>query len=100
MSYILGGGNVWLKCNLSTKSNMVDSNHIYNVYIVLYKYYHNPSLGLATKARANKGAGQEWSPRVKFHVPESVRKCERMNPTHSQVSSHFGSWSLDGLLNL
>jgi hypothetical protein len=40
---------------------------------------HNPSLGLTTKAKACKGAGQE--------------ECERM-------CSHFGSWSPDGLLNL
>jgi hypothetical protein len=33
-------------------------------------YYHNPSLGLATKARACKVAGQEGSPGVK----ESVRE--------------------------
>jgi hypothetical protein len=32
----------------------------------------NPSLGLVTKARACKGVGQEGSPRITFHVPESV----------------------------
>jgi hypothetical protein len=37
-------------------------------------------LGFVTKARACKGAGQEWSPRVTFHVPESVGTCEGMNP--------------------
>jgi hypothetical protein len=40
----------------------------------------NPSFGLATKARAYKGAGQEWIPRVTFHAPKSVGKCEGMNP--------------------
>jgi hypothetical protein len=44
------------------------------------KYYHNPSLGLATKARACKVAGQEGSPGVTSHAPESVGKCEGMNP--------------------
>ncbi len=29
-----------------------------------------------------------------------ARKCEGMNPPHSQVSSHFGSWNPNGLLNL
>ncbi len=40
----------------------------------------NPSLGLVTKTRACKGANQEWSPRVTFHVPKSVGECEGMNP--------------------
>jgi hypothetical protein len=40
---------------------------------------HNPSLGLATKARVCKGAGQEGSPWVTSHAPGSVRKCEGMN---------------------
>jgi hypothetical protein len=57
---------------------------------------HNPSLGLVTKARACEGAGQVWIPGVTFHAPESARKYE---PSHSQVSSHFGSWSLGGLPN-
>jgi hypothetical protein len=34
----------------------------------------NLSLGLVTKARACKGAGQEGSPGVTFHVPKSVRE--------------------------
>jgi hypothetical protein len=29
-----------------------------------------------------------------------VYERKTMNPPHSQVSSHFGSWSSDGLLNL
>jgi hypothetical protein len=41
---------------------------------------HNLSLGLMTKARPYKGAGQEWSPKVTFHAPRSVGKCEGMNP--------------------
>ncbi len=41
---------------------------------------HDPSLRLATKAKAYNGAGQEWSPGVKFHVPRSVGGCEGMNP--------------------
>ncbi len=54
---------------------------------------------VATKARACKDASHEWSPGVTFHAPRSVEECEGMNP-HSQVSSHFGSWSFNGLLNL
>jgi hypothetical protein len=39
-----------------------------------------PSLGLATKLKACKGAGQEGNSRVTSHVPESVGECEEMNP--------------------
>jgi hypothetical protein len=47
----------------------------------------NPSFGLPTKANVCKGAGQE-----------GVRECENED-SHSQVNSHFGSWSLGGLPN-
>jgi hypothetical protein len=40
----------------------------------------NLSLGLATKARAYEGVGQESSLGVTFHALESVRECEGMNP--------------------
>ncbi len=40
---------------------------------------HNPNLGLVTKVRACKGASQEGSPGVTFHVIGSVGKCEGMN---------------------
>jgi hypothetical protein len=40
----------------------------------------NPSLRVATKAKACKGVGQKWSPRVTFHAPESVGEWEVMNP--------------------
>jgi hypothetical protein len=58
---------------------------------------HNPSLGLATKARACKSVGQEGSPRVTFHAPGNVKECEGSFP-HTLL--HFGSWSLGGLLSL
>jgi hypothetical protein len=50
---------------------------------------HEPkaSLGLATKARACKGASQEWSPGVTFHAPRNVGVCEGMN-------SHTPTWAL------
>jgi hypothetical protein len=41
---------------------------------------HNPSLGLATKARTCKVVGQEGSPGVTFHAPGSAKECEGMNP--------------------
>jgi IS5 family transposase len=62
---------------------------------------HNPSLGFMTKARAYKGVNKEGRPRVTSHAPRNVGECEGMNePSHSQVSSHFESWSLERLLNL
>jgi hypothetical protein len=39
---------------------------------------HDPSLRLTIKARACKGAGQEWSLGVTFHAPKSVGGCEGM----------------------
>ncbi len=42
-------------------------------FVPLLGVCHNPSLGLATKARGCKVAGQE-------RKPESERKCERLNP--------------------
>jgi len=62
---------------------------------------HNPSLGFITKAKAYKDVGQEWNPGITFHAFGSVGECEGMNPhIYSQMGSHFGSWSHDGLLNL
>ncbi len=48
---------------------------------------HNPSLGLPTKARACKGAGQEWSSGITFYAHRNVGKCEGMNP-------HTPKWTL------
>jgi len=44
---------------------------------------HNPNLGLATKARACKVAGQE-------RKPKSERKCEGMNPHTPKGASTLG----------
>jgi len=41
--------------------------------------FHNPNLGLTTKARACKAASQKRSLGVTFHVSESVGECEGMN---------------------
>jgi hypothetical protein len=49
----------------------------------------NPSLGLATKAKRV----------TRVRAKRSMKKCEDEN-SHSQVSSHFGSWSPGGLPNL
>jgi hypothetical protein len=51
------------------------------------------ALGLATKARGYKVAGQAGSPGVQENVKEYTL-------THPQGNSHFGSWNLGGLPNL
>jgi hypothetical protein len=43
---------------------------------------HNPSFGLATKAKGLQGSGPKGSPRVTSHILENVRKCEGVN-THT-----------------
>jgi hypothetical protein len=48
--------------------------------------YHDSSLGLATKARACKGASQKENPGVTFCAPKIVGKCEEMN-------SHTPKWA-------
>ncbi len=50
----------------------------------------NFGLGLTTKARACKVVDQEGSPRVTPHAPESVGKCEGMNPHTSKGTSTLG----------
>ncbi len=52
----------------------------------------NPNLGLATKARAYKGASQEWNLGATFHAPRSLGKCEGMNPT---FPSELPLWELE-----
>jgi hypothetical protein len=47
---------------------------------LIHHLCHNPSLGLATKERACKGAGQEWSLGITFHSLRIVGECEEMNP--------------------
>jgi hypothetical protein len=47
--------------------------------IVKHIMYHKPKFGLATKAKACKGADQKGSLGVISHTPESVGKCEGMN---------------------
>jgi hypothetical protein len=72
---------------LSTFENM--ESHGESINLVLHQLIiwtppkegcHNPSLGLATKARACKGAGQEGGSGVTSHAPRSVGECEGMHP--------------------
>jgi hypothetical protein len=56
---------------------------------------HNPSLGLVTKVRASKGAGQEWSSQVTFHALRRLRVWEsvRIEFPHFETDSWiFKEW--------
>jgi hypothetical protein len=59
----------------------------------------NPSLGLATKARAYKVVSQEGSLGVTSHAPRSARGCEKINPHTPNGTPTLGSWSPGGLPN-
>jgi hypothetical protein len=64
----------------------------------------NPSLGLATKGKACKGASQEKSPGVASHAPENVGECKGMNPHTPKGAPTLGvgvlvdSWIFKGRL--
>jgi hypothetical protein len=52
------------------------------LYEIVKHTCRNLSLGVATKAGACKGAGQEGSLGVTSHAPGNVGECEGMN-THT-----------------
>jgi hypothetical protein len=52
----------------------------------------NPNLGLTTKARGYKVAGQVRDPGA-LHMLPGVQRVWGNEPSHSQVNSHVGSWS-------
>jgi hypothetical protein len=54
----------------------------------------NPSISLATKARGCKVAGQVGDPGA-FHILPGVQRMWGYGPSHSQVNSHVGRWSLE-----
>jgi hypothetical protein len=72
----------WWKWSILDKEEQIGNT------LITFETYHGnirnvcrkPSFGLATMARACKGAGQEGSPRVTSHVLGSVGECEGMNP--------------------
>jgi hypothetical protein len=53
-------------------------------------YYHNPSFGLTTKAKGLQGCGPRKSPGVTSHTPESVGKCEGVNPHTPKATPTLG----------
>ncbi len=51
---------------------------------------HNPSFGLVTKAKGLQGCGPKESPGVTSHTPESVGKCEGVNPHTPKATPTLG----------
>ncbi len=54
----------------------------------------NPSFGIATNAKRLQGCGPRRSPGVTSHSPESVGKCEGVNPHIPKATPTLG----DGVL--
>ncbi len=54
------------------------------------KYYRNASFGLAIKAKGLQGCEPEKSPGVTSHTPESVGKCEGVNPHTPKATPTLG----------
>jgi hypothetical protein len=79
-----------LKMTLLVWKLMATFNALVSYVIDVDTTRHNPSLGLTTKAKACKGANQEWSPRVTFHGPKNVGECERMNLHTPKWASTLG----------
>ncbi len=65
-----------------------------NTFFISNLYCRNPSLGLATKARGCKVAGQVGDLGA-LHMLPRVQRVWENEPSHSQVNSHVGSWSLE-----
>jgi len=61
---------------------------------------HNPSLGLATKAKGLQSCTLRGKPKSHTACSRECKKVWGNEPSHSQGTSHFGRWSSDGLPNL
>jgi hypothetical protein len=65
---------------ICTITTLIANEIIWSKSTIGGMFYHDPNLGLATKARAYKVTGQEGSPIIMPHAPRSVRKCEGIDP--------------------
>jgi hypothetical protein len=86
--------NLWLLHQLGWKSKM--KIHIFHPILrmdPLDGWCCDLIIKFVTKGKAWKGAGRNCNLGITFNS----WKCKRMwgnDPTHSQVDSHFGNWSL------
>jgi hypothetical protein len=69
-------------------------------YLQLNDNCRNPSLGFTTKVRACKGVGQKSEPKSHISCSQECKRVWGNEPSHSQMNSHFGNWSPNGLPNL
>jgi hypothetical protein len=73
---------------------------INNYYLIVFHgCCRNLSLGLATKTRGCKVAGQEKDPRVTSHAFRSAKECEGMNPHTPKGTPMLGVGVPNGLPN-
>ncbi len=75
--------------NFNTISLVILIITIINVIIIIF-IYHNPSFGLATKAKGLQGYGPRGSPGVTSHAHRSVGKCEGVNPHTPKATPILG----------
>jgi hypothetical protein len=76
-------GSVWAHSRTLSYTHVsmkCDFRVSFSVRTFASPYCCNLNLGLATNAKACKVVSQEGSLRVTSHAPESVGKCEGMNP--------------------
>jgi hypothetical protein len=78
---------------------MVDNQIVFAIVFATMCRCHNPSLGLATKAKACKVAIQEGNMGIIFHAPGSAKECEGMNPHTSKWTPMLGIEVPNGFLN-
>ncbi len=89
------------------KNNMVENQgrfwwmamgpHIIEQIPLLLTFgYHDPNLGLMTKAKAWKGADQKCNLGITF----ALLRMWKNQPTHFQLNSHIRSWNPYGVLNI
>jgi len=74
---------------------------ISHLFIILWQSINVATLALGSWPR--QGLAKTWAKEAQeshFMPPRVQKSVREWTFTHSQVSSHFGSWSPDGLLNL
>ncbi len=77
---------------MKSSSNLISSWKEMKPLIGRKDFFMTLALGISPRQRYGK-----------VQVGSATRECRRVwgnEPTHSQVDSHFGSWSLDGFPNL
>jgi hypothetical protein len=77
--------------NLSNLAMFVFEQKILIITFMVSFTYHNPNLGLVTKAKGCKVAGQKGKLGVMQHVPGSAREFEGIDPHTPKGTPTFGN---------